>query len=420
MKKKQIKTLFLHIGMPKTGSSSIQLTLFKIKEIFGIEYVDLGEVNHGGRVRSLFSSNPNTWHGHKVAGRTEQEIKDFNDSTKSKLVKSFEKSCCQIISGEDIYLMDKLGLKNFKEFASPFFDKIVVVGYVRPPVSYLSSAFQQYIKNHRWDSLYTKLMYPKYKENFDKFDSIFGKNDVWLRLFDTNELYEGDVVKDFVKTITGYVLAEEYINRSNESFSLEAISLIFVMNKYGYSFKYTPSYAISRNKLNTEIAKFGKTKFRLSGEVINSILDSNKGDISWIEGRLGKSFRVEANYENNTICSENKLIEVAMNNFSEFKLFLESNSVNTDIPSQGIGNVIEFLRVILTNRDSNGTRVLFKNEPFFFPEQWNLLNNKLIGPATVLLELAKTYECFGQPEVAQNILIQAKKINPSLIAPKKG
>ena len=54
MRKKEI---IIHIGMHKTGSSSIQQTLHKYMNDKRFTYVDLGHANHSRQISSLFEKN---------------------------------------------------------------------------------------------------------------------------------------------------------------------------------------------------------------------------------------------------------------------------------------------------------------------------------------------------------------------------
>lgn len=166
----------IHVGMPKTGSTSIQTALFN-------NLSENPEANFSSppltpqaqvpRIFSLFCSNPEKYHGN--AGKSTNEITDLNKKTTEILVKSITdvKQNKYIISSEDIYHMDMEELKRMKSFFSPFFKRIVITGYVRPPRSFLQSAFQQLVKFHEMDT--TNSAPPLYHPylNFKRFDQIF-------------------------------------------------------------------------------------------------------------------------------------------------------------------------------------------------------------------------------------------------------
>ena len=86
MKKKEC---IVHIGMYKTGSSSIQGSLHKYLESETHHYFDLNEPNHSRRILSLFSKEK-THHTHKRRGFSKSDIETFNRDTREMLSKSID------------------------------------------------------------------------------------------------------------------------------------------------------------------------------------------------------------------------------------------------------------------------------------------------------------------------------------------
>lgn len=68
----------LHIGMPKTGTSSIQETLSQENEIEECEYLKIGpSSNHSTIIYSLVSKRPELHHVHIAAQRTKIQVEEF-------------------------------------------------------------------------------------------------------------------------------------------------------------------------------------------------------------------------------------------------------------------------------------------------------------------------------------------------------
>jgi len=161
------RTVYVHIGMHKTGSSSIQKTLHNSLEDPNYVYVDLGGENHSGKIQSLFSTDPFTNHNHRKCGWDLSKINKFNKDTRSNLIKQLSNSTSNmIISGEGITAIDKPGLLSFKYFLRNYFRNIVIVAYIRPPISYMESAFQEKIKGSL-KKLDLEKIYPNYRKRFE-------------------------------------------------------------------------------------------------------------------------------------------------------------------------------------------------------------------------------------------------------------
>ena len=100
---------YLHIGMPKTGSSSIQRSLGAAKNISGGTYLNAFEIdNHSIPFITIFAKNPRQsiyiQELEKTKAKIQQlrarwfsELKDYLESMPSK---------CVVISGENIPLID--------------------------------------------------------------------------------------------------------------------------------------------------------------------------------------------------------------------------------------------------------------------------------------------------------------------------
>src|SRR6187431_1743567 len=94
----------LHIGMHKTGSTSIQQSLKGFADDHFL-YADFGSHgNHSLPMYTLFSGRPEHHHLHRVAGRDQNYVTEYAKRTLAALDKSIERAGSRtlLISGEDI------------------------------------------------------------------------------------------------------------------------------------------------------------------------------------------------------------------------------------------------------------------------------------------------------------------------------
>ena len=149
-----------------------------------------------------------------------------------------------IFSSEDVFWWHKdvdktaLALKEF--FTEVGFDDIKIIVYIRSQADLFLSLCSQEVKNA--DPTYnTQESKPKdssrfqmyeYKNLTKAFMNTFGKENLIVKLFDKNEFYEGDLIKDFLH-ILGLKLDDSFIlpPNQNESLDLIGFELLTRINK---------------------------------------------------------------------------------------------------------------------------------------------------------------------------------------------
>lgn len=158
-----MKTLILHAGLHKTGSTVIQETLAASRPSLhtqGVSYPVFcnpdgrHEANHSLMLLSVFSSGDRQisalkrrgWAHRDAAAIYQKQLEDVMNTTSEVL----------ILSGEEVSQLDEGGLTRLKKKFQQWHIRVVV--YIRPAYSYFCSAQQEQIKNgaakiitsHRW------------------------------------------------------------------------------------------------------------------------------------------------------------------------------------------------------------------------------------------------------------------------------
>ena len=130
------KLCILHVGMPKTGSSMLQEAFSGHIEDPNILYPNLLAFNHGSVLWGMFMDNPENYHYFISKGWGKDQIDKFSLQNEDILINYFENTTGEtvILSGEDIFHFDIVAIKKLKVFLSSYFERIIVVGYVRQRV----------------------------------------------------------------------------------------------------------------------------------------------------------------------------------------------------------------------------------------------------------------------------------------------
>lgn len=282
---------YLHIGMHKTGSTSIQRTLreqwidganilhAKITSPSGLPFP-----NHTVPLGSIFSPRLRKANGvdQALADSYKLELETFLAENKGKSV---------LFSGEGLPKFSPPQLIKLKNFLSPYFDEIQVLAYVRSPRLYMSSAFQQIAKRSAVEvSSSLERVYPRYQQRFEKFIEIFGKDNVKLWKFEPKEFAGGCVVNDFSKRLNSSIDTKKVI-RVNEGLSREAMILIqvyfrFCRNEKNRHSKRSVSVAV---KLQKYLSDLTGDKLKIDPAKLDEVVERNLEDIAWMEEALGET-----------------------------------------------------------------------------------------------------------------------------------
>lgn len=269
----------LHVGMHKTGSSSIQTSLQGLRDSRFV-YADLDITpNHSAAVQAIFADSlqrhlRSRADVERVRRRFDEEIA----ATGSRAL---------IVSGENISGLDAAALSRLRDALSPHFARIRVVAYVRPPGAFMTSRFQEIVKRSL-PPLDAAAHYPPFHARFARFDDHFGRENVALWKFDPAAFPRGCVVRDFCARL-GIDLPEEHIRRVNESLSRAAVALLYVYRAHAETLAFPALLPDEAHRLGEALAALGRDRFRLSPELVRPVLDANAADIGWMEERLGCS-----------------------------------------------------------------------------------------------------------------------------------
>ena len=352
MKKKEC---IVHIGMHKTGSSSIQASLYQQLKSEFFSYFDLNEPNHSERIFSLFvKERKNRIHSaYQKKGLTNNDIVDLNLNTKNMLINNMDVSnkSIMILSAEKITDLVTVELEELKFFFSLYFEKITIVAYVRTPKSYLESMFQQGVKSGV-NKFMVEESYPDYRKRFEKFDNVFGRENVQLWKFDPKSFPDGNVVMDFCSRLGIQIQAENTV-RVNESLSKEALSLLYVYRKYGSGLGASNNVLYGNRTLIKALKHIGKIKIKFSPTLIKPILEQNKDDLLWIEQRLGENLTESMDAGMDDIENEEDLLTVSEETLHELKDIIGFDYLPKEQKSNRIEEVVALVHVLYTKMAKN-------------------------------------------------------------------
>lgn len=277
--------LYIHIGLPKTGTSAIQAHLFLNEQWFldrGVLIPGTGHVHGFGHV-TLFK------------GPSYELVDELNDELKKHEAQGIQNA---FVSWEGLPLVGAQKLQEIREKLSSH--SIYVVAYLREQSEVLQSVYLQTLKTRAQkrsieDYLRSKkLLTPRhlnYLAILEKFDSVFGSTSIIARVYKTEHFKACSVLHDIL-SLMGLEADKEFVmSKEKQNISLDVPSAYLLNLLDGY---YTEEKG-RKNLVDTlldEIAiKGGQGKYFLNKEQVEYIQETFKA----ANVQLQKKYFPEAN-----------------------------------------------------------------------------------------------------------------------------
>jgi hypothetical protein len=232
------KNLILHIGVHKTGTSSIQSFLGENIDVFkqyGV-YIPIPP--------NYIRGNPDLHHffvGHIRSGSKETLLNTIKHI--------LEQSCDldTILISSEMLVAKKTDLVYLKQMLTPFFDNIKVCLYIRRQDELYCSIYNQIVKANgiceKIDPTRVKYSrYYDYVELLQSLEHIWGRKSVMVRPYNGNSFFNGNIIDDFCKYFLNISVTSEFsmpTKRHNISFSPDVLeycrltNIIFKRNEWG-------------------------------------------------------------------------------------------------------------------------------------------------------------------------------------------
>lgn len=283
-----MKTCLVHFGMHKTGSSSIQQTLYALGRGPGWVYAHTGRPNASLSLLAAFGRHERA-HGYfRRAGLSEEATAARGRRALQTLADGLaEPGRLCILSGEGLTQLDGVELAAFADWLRPQVDDCRLLAYARPVRAFMESSFQERVKTGTLSRFAPERLYPGYRGRFEKFDQVFGAERVQVLPFDPARLVGGDVVLDFAAQ-AGIALPAERIVRANASLSRDALGLLFIYNRHVAEAGWPPAQRMAaQQRLVALLRGLPGPRARLAAQVLEPVIAAQAADLVWIARRAG-------------------------------------------------------------------------------------------------------------------------------------
>ena len=295
------KTIYLHVGMWKCGSSSIQYFFDQ-----HMDEVVRNECLYPAPVKSARVSDWQMPYLHEIGNRLISQ--DFG-SAKSLLADAIEKLregdfTKLVLSGENFLnaeVTEHLPAL-FKNYLDEFDFQIIV--YVRPLFKHAVSAWQQevkisdphnnyYLSDSIEDYCSKVTEYDRLLSDLHLYEEIFGKEALMIRPFEKTQFYEGCLIKDFLKVcgLGGIKYDESVSYNMNDSTNRTILEKCRILNQL---FKLFNVSWIDTYRIKSEFLEIENLKNHDSTKILKTIdrdlLVSFSARLNLIEGEVAKRY----------------------------------------------------------------------------------------------------------------------------------
>ena len=285
--------IIIHAGMNKTGSTSIQRTFAALAEkqerytyapaddfhhnyLFNLGFCDLEAAL---RQQPYF----------RVRGMSKAAMQAQGERERQRLADALGASARPLFlfSAESLRGQFLGAVPRFADFCRRFTGDIQVIAYVRRPVSYMQSAFEQRLRGVLECARFPLLFWPEYRLRFEALCEAFGAGRVKFKLYDRARLKGGDVALDFAEEI-GVPLSPADVIAANEAIGLEATACVFAFKSLLPPRRPAPWRWRQQERFAEALRPLSKTRLAFTAEVLAPMLAQKQDDLRWMEERLGE------------------------------------------------------------------------------------------------------------------------------------
>lgn len=293
--------IVLHAGMHKTGSTAIQQAFCAHPPAHlpaGLTTPGGPRLNLSDDVQLLFQTGPalEKFRAARYGNLNSVALLRWRDDLAARWQAALTQARAPVflISAEDLsapdFSADALQrLVDFLRAARPD-ARIEALAYIRPPVAFMQSAFQQRVKEDKPAARDLDLasLWPGYRARLEKFDTVLGRDAVILRGFAPSDFPGGDITADLGRILG--VTAPGGGGRANDSLSLQALAVAHARLAGILPADYPGPATAARFRAlpSRALAGFGSGRFAFAPSLTAPVLAAQAADLDWMETRLGQ------------------------------------------------------------------------------------------------------------------------------------
>ena len=341
-----MRECILHLGTPKTGTTTIQRALMGFDTGthaamgFGRLSIDAHLVNLFCAPAVRARSSTNVMRGHSAADvdRMLPEMQAEFDAQLTGRGSEVLVISCEAMASD---LFDAGAIDRLITALEPHFDRIRAVAYLREPVSFMISHFQQGCKTGM-GHLSLERWFPCYRARLEGWIDRLEMGQVALVRFDRASLVGGDVLEDFAQHIGAdlpRVAADE-----NIAHSAQATALLHTFRELRGLTRENAFLRKKNYRATRLLAGFGTAPLGLRADLARRHLESWAEDIAWAETQMGQAFGPYRPKPGAVLVnSDAELAQVARDCLPEFEAWVAQAAPPGEFPVQRVAEAVDLL-----------------------------------------------------------------------------
>jgi len=339
LRNKNLKTLWIHFGQHKTGSTAIQHAL-KLSCEHNSSYTHLCSPRGNGSSSKLII---NAFIGDNDSAR---------EVARRRLERLFFEieTDIAIISAESICRLKGPEIRDFLDFCSWYCEDIRFIGYVRSPVEYARSAFQQVLKRSRRELLIDRRnpVFRFLKQLCNHVDP----ESIYIDSYEECLSKHGDIVKHFFNVV-GLEMGTLPVSAvfKNTALSLSAVKFLYIYRKHLCPEDTEVGSVHSRNLFLEKLAEIGGERFYLGKEISQKIVTVNERSIAWASDMFDCDFNFDLVGRDNGINSMEELLTLSNAEYRALSSLTGISLSHSNSESQNI-NIASAIHVLRMDCES--------------------------------------------------------------------
>ncbi|MFO0061320.1 MAG: hypothetical protein ACK57O_10640 [Planctomyces sp.] len=287
--------VILHVGMPRTGASSIQESLY-----YGLDnpetlYFSFDETKATATVNALFATDPSDDPRLRMLGWSPERFTEFQRTAEQKLWNALSVATSThstlYLSAENCWVMQAAELQSLKKFIDAARLPIRVIAYVRPRHDWLESRFQEYIARggRSFRVVPARMDVINYAERIHTLEQVFGRGMVELVPYAPHMFPRQCVVRHF-RARRQLDLPMESIRRTPGSLSLPAFRLLYAYRQQVPQRRGSRSAVMQNELLLKQLSALPGAPLRLHPDLVAPILEPLQDQLPLVSDRVGLQF----------------------------------------------------------------------------------------------------------------------------------
>ncbi len=284
------RKLILHIGMWKTGTTTIQETLFENKELLkkeGILYPT--ELKNHIFIIPQVRKDAKNHVAVKSYNKGIDRLNEIGQQLLDQIASEKNTESTYILSSEFFMDFNSVEIENLKNIFSPYFDDFQIICYLRPPIAHYTSAVNEQVKQGHYplDVAYDKHCDIDEYDRLDWWAKTFGKDNLNVRIFNRNSWVNNDLIDDFFSALN-LGKPDNMVRVKNKNQTLSHIGVLIA----DHIAKVAPSFTSKRPNTSFLHKILGKP-FVLSNELKCKCLNMNKHRVEKIKNDYSIDLNIE-------------------------------------------------------------------------------------------------------------------------------